>query len=416
MNAATGTNARSGTPRFLALLGGLVWLAAVGLLTPLPARLHPSGVWPPGEAEEARRNALVLAALGAALFGIALGLARRPPARRAERWTVFLSVLVTLALVLEAWTAPFVERPTRIFEPDPELGWRLVPGAEDSWLGAQVRINAQGMRGPPRERAKPAGVRRVLVLGDSVIFGAFIERDEDTIPARLEAELRRDGPVECLNAGVGGYSPWQEAIWLERRGLAWSPDLVVLGFVLNDVTEWLGLARFGGEGEGFQLEHALPQGWRAWVERWSVVRLWRERVARRRRALTPWSLMLEPNRDDVQAAWRATQEILDRLRASCERAGVSLLLVVFPFREQLRRDGLDAPQTILGWWAGRRPIAYLDPLPELRREVRAGRLDPDDVFVDEVHPSARGAALFAERIAAEIRRRGLFSSGGPGPR
>lgn len=408
MNGRVRAPARRGAPRFLAVLGGLALSLAGLLVTPLPALLHPSGAWPPGEFEEARRNALLLGAVGAGLLAAAWSLRRRPPAKRAERWVLFLSVLVTLPLALEAWTAPFVERPTRIFAPDPELGWRLVPGAEDSWLGVRVRINAEGMRGPTRGTVKPPGVRRVLVLGDSVVFGAFLERDEDTLPARLEEALRRDGAVECLNAGVGGYSPWQEALWLERRGLAYDPDLVVLGFVLNDVTEWLGLARFGGEGEGFQLEHTLPAGPRAWIERWSVVRLLRERAARRRRTLSPWTLMLEPNRDDVQAAWRATQASLDRLRATCERAGVPLLLVVFPFREQLRRDGLDAPQTILGWWAGRRPIAYLDPLPELRAEVRAGRLDPDALFVDEVHPSASGAALFAERIAAEIRSRGLL--------
>ena len=37
-----------------------------------------------------------------------------------------------------------------------------------------------------------------------------------------------------LNLGVGGYSLRDEALVLEYKGIVWNPDLVVVGYVLND--------------------------------------------------------------------------------------------------------------------------------------------------------------------------------------
>ena len=36
--------------------------------------------------------------------------------------------------------------------------------------------------------------------------------------------------------------------WLERAGWSYEPDLIVVGFVLNDLTELLSLVRYGGQG------------------------------------------------------------------------------------------------------------------------------------------------------------------------
>ena len=46
-------------------------------------------------------------------------------------------------------------------------------------------------------------------------------------------------------------------MFLRKEGIKYDPDLVVLSFVLNDVTEKFGLIRFGGSRLGFQLEHSI---------------------------------------------------------------------------------------------------------------------------------------------------------------
>ncbi|HOH52545.1 MAG TPA: hypothetical protein PLI98_17595 [Candidatus Hydrogenedentes bacterium] len=46
----------------------------------------------------------------------------------------------------------------------------------------------------------------------------------------------RSAPVTVINCGVGGYAPWQERMFLRKRGFPLEPDLVVLQlFPGNDV-------------------------------------------------------------------------------------------------------------------------------------------------------------------------------------
>ena len=59
-------------------------------------------------------------------------------------------------------------------EPDPELGWRYVPGS----VVAGATINERGMRGPFLPEAKPAGHTRLLFIGDSTVFGLGLSLEE----------------------------------------------------------------------------------------------------------------------------------------------------------------------------------------------------------------------------------------------
>ena len=61
--------------------------------------------------------------------------------------------------------------------------------------------------------------------------------DAETIPARLQALLDQGtGTFQALNFGVPGYDIVQEAAVLERKGLAYEPDIVLIFFVANDTS------------------------------------------------------------------------------------------------------------------------------------------------------------------------------------
>ncbi|MCE9595629.1 MAG: hypothetical protein K8S98_15685 [Planctomycetes bacterium] len=102
----------------------------------------------------------------------------------------------------------------------------------------RVRINEHSLRCADVPLAKPAGEKRVLVVGDSLTFGAGVDEAE-TFPAALECALRaRDGGADSrvINAGVNGWSTWHYRTWIERRGLAFAPDVLVVGlFFGNDM-------------------------------------------------------------------------------------------------------------------------------------------------------------------------------------
>lgn len=118
--------------------------------------------------------------------------------------------------------------------PDPILGYELTPGASGFAWQTNVEINAYGTR----DRTHPierSGSYRILVLGDSVTFGHGMA-EEQRFTNLLEAELSTASrPVEILNFGVGGYDTLQEVVFLEHRGLQFSPDLVLLAYCMNDV-------------------------------------------------------------------------------------------------------------------------------------------------------------------------------------
>jgi lysophospholipase L1-like esterase len=102
-----------------------------------------------------------------------------------------------------------------------------------------LKTNSRGMVGPEVAEAKPAGEFRVVVLGDSYTVGGQVPY-EQTFPAVLERDLHDAGyaNVRVINAGVGGYTTFNEGRLL-AEDLAWlKPDLVVVAaFLGNDVSE-----------------------------------------------------------------------------------------------------------------------------------------------------------------------------------
>jgi len=119
-----------------------------------------------------------------------------------------------------------------------DVDYELVPGAEGFVWGTDVAINAEGFRDREFSPEKPPGTRRIVVIGDSVTFGNLLPV-RDTYPKQLEALLRARGePVEVLNFGVGGYDTLQEVALLEYKALRFDPDLVVVGYSANDLSNF----------------------------------------------------------------------------------------------------------------------------------------------------------------------------------
>ena len=117
---------------------------------------------------------------------------------------------------------------------DPLLGWRSRPGLrnEPAFDDATLSTNRLGLRGEKTPAPRPApGMTRVLVLGDSFTFGEDVG-DHETYVARLDRALPR---TEVLNFGVHGYGHDQMLLLFRETGQRYAPDVVVLGFVYDDI-------------------------------------------------------------------------------------------------------------------------------------------------------------------------------------
>ncbi len=138
---------------------------------------------------------------------------------------------------------------------DPELGWTLKPdvsGLEGSapWENG-LSTNADGFRDGPHAEAKAPGAYRVVVLGDSFVFGSGVPQ-ESILTRRLASRLGTG--FEIVNLGVPGYGTDQELLTLRRWGKKLAPDLVLVGFFWNDVMENASSEIYGMAKPHFTLE------------------------------------------------------------------------------------------------------------------------------------------------------------------
>jgi hypothetical protein len=133
-----------------------------------------------------------------------------------------------------------------LYRSDPDLGWTLRPNLHGQLRNEGGRVvfetNRAGLRDVEHATAKPSGVLRIAVLGDSFTeakslplkqtFWWIMQEQLQHCPALAQRH------VEAINFGVSAYGPAQELIMLQKRVWAYAPDVVLLAFYPgNDVTD-----------------------------------------------------------------------------------------------------------------------------------------------------------------------------------
>jgi hypothetical protein len=146
--------------------------------------------------------------------------------RMALRMSIALPIAVAL-LIEVAVTGNADESRIEIVE-DRLLRYHYRPGWSRDEFGS---INSRGLWDDEHAIPKPADRKRVVILGDSVPNDGIIPF-ADRFHVRLEQLLGAD--VEVINVSCEGYNTAQEVRLLERVGLDYEPDLVVVTYVLND--------------------------------------------------------------------------------------------------------------------------------------------------------------------------------------
>jgi lysophospholipase L1-like esterase len=112
------------------------------------------------------------------------------------------------------------------------LQYVLRPGYE---VG-ENRHNSLGFRGDEIAVPKPPGVFRIVAVGASTTYTAWVRDYKRSYPHVLQEILRERGypSVEVVNAGAMGYTTWESLINLELRVLDLDPDLVIVYHGIND--------------------------------------------------------------------------------------------------------------------------------------------------------------------------------------
>lgn len=302
-------------------------------------------------------------------------------------------------------------------------------------------LNARGLRTREYADERPAGVRRVVALGDSFVYGGVAESDHWT--SRLERGLT--ARTEVLRLGVPGTGPpFYLRMW-ELEASRLRPDVVIVGvYVGNDFFD----------------EQGRTGGWRGVVERAAsvsyAVRLIRNllrldaptiartageaRVAHEsggfdvpgyayddtRPTFSP-EAFAEVERDHMtlcldsartRFGWRLdrVRRVLRELHAQASRAGARVVVLVIPDEYQVHPDvaraaaaaqkqaieayDLDRPQHELTRALAEDGIEWVDVLPAFRAAAARERL----YVPRDTHWNRAGHALAADELVAFLER------------
>jgi hypothetical protein len=214
---------------------------------------------------------------------------------------------------------------------------RLWPPGRDASGYAPVRtdrrgggpINSKGYRDLERAVPRPPGVRRAVCLGDSFTWGVGVLFD-DAWPQRLERELSwaRKERWEAVNLAERGLNSVQEMQRLESEGFAYEPDVVILGYVLND-SEDENAAEARRAADWVEEEHRTPSRLESFLERSALFRLVRTRLratAENRERIENFRAMYEKG----DPGWLAGQSALRTMGGLCRERGVPLVVAIFP--------------------------------------------------------------------------------------
>lgn len=116
---------------------------------------------------------------------------------------------------------------------EPKAGNTMI--SKPSWLGYEVRntINSDTLNEEKEYTVnKPHYTYRIITLGDSFTFGQYVSNKEN-YSKKLEDMLNQRqkckyiNNFEVLNLGVGGYDLEYEVYRFQKRGIKYTPDLVI---------------------------------------------------------------------------------------------------------------------------------------------------------------------------------------------
>ena len=115
----------------------------------------------------------------------------------------------------------------------PGVRFELKPNLDQDFKLARLQTNSEGLHDREYALEKAPGTFRVVVLGDSQSMASGVNRDENyhaVIESRIDPRALGYDRIEFINFAVGASTPGDYRDVLEHRALAYSPDLVLVGF------------------------------------------------------------------------------------------------------------------------------------------------------------------------------------------
>ncbi len=295
---------------------------------------------------------------------------------------------------LREWRIMVVESEVYAAMTDDARGFRVMPAARwrhvystdlDGYLDSERSVvyetNTRGLRERELATPKPAGVFRVVALGDSFTLGEGVHVG-DTWPRALDCVLNErfpDGRIEVVNAGVSAYDLRQELEHYRRNVRAYDPDMVLVAMVWNDADP----------GDPGDFNAAFAGGSAALAQYLPLA----DRIVR--------SLATLVGRTGVRSEpgdWVESLEALAELRREAESDGAAFVAAIYPSVRHLENPSLRAVYGLQESFCRDNEIDVFNAWPAFREHnATVWHVHPADN-----HPNAAAHRHFANHLANHL--------------
>jgi len=278
----------------------------------------------------------------------------------------------------------------------PEAAWWAQPDAYLGWTGVRngPDTNAQGFRDDEdySDVALDGSVQRVMILGDSFMYGAGASREESP-PHLLNERLR--GSHQVFNVAVPGWGIDQMYLAYRQYKDIIKPHVVILAFIDDDVSRVLQAYREddGMNKPSFKL-HDGELRLRTALDTTSPL------LNRMMRHSCLLSLMVHETYLSLEAR-PIVRAIFSKIAQESHEEGQRFVVLRIPLREQSSLSGRIVWH-LRGWRTAIGDVGaeYLDPLGEIRRIQNWAT----DFYLEDGHLSAAGNRQLASFIYSHVFR------------
>jgi len=247
---------------------------------------------------------------------------------------LLFTTLVICFILLEIFARLFLVEagygyPVDMFIPDDKLAFKLNPNFNDYFSGEMfkdipIKINSDGLR----DYEGVLNNKIILGVGDSVTFGAGTSL-EDTYLALLEDRLEE---YDVVKAGVPSYEFEQYLEYIKSKGFAYKPELIIIGFVLNDINQVKKEEIQDYMFRERKIRDILKKSCRfcgfVWKSTRSIISSFKDEDY--------YDVYAEYLKEKwTGPEWDLLKRNILELKELCELRDVRLLFVIFPFKDQL---------------------------------------------------------------------------------
>jgi hypothetical protein len=314
-------------------------------------------------------------------------------AEGATRWMAPKSDAVKLGVALENSARPYGLRASH----------------RSLQTGVMVQTNSLGFRENEYPVQRQTGTARLVVLGDSFTFGVGVEFAE-IYPKRLEAALNRsERRHEVINFGVPGYNTSAELATWREVATRYRPDLVIVGYVLNDTEilsdvqsdatqdetagSWLTSSHLAMKKYSFFYRFVAPK-------LGGLAGLFNVRYAMGR------THQIVRSFDEDSPGWQASSQALLEIVREVRDSGATTLVVIFPMMVDFKAYPLTQAHSRITAFCRDHGIEVLDLLSTLQGQEVSRMIVPMDG-----HPNGIAHRVFADRIEQHLAQNPALLAG-----